>query len=150
MGADFCFADLPDCNMTDERADALRAAITTISDGDLDSLIEGTAIDCDYETLPMQFAAARKRYAEAIETVITLMTRRTQVFSDGSTIIHRGSRETMSTQQKGSDYCIMVTGGMSHGDPPTECFDDMVAVSYSDTLFDLLLKWSREDCKLNA
>lgn len=54
-------------------------------------------------------------------------------------------REVADYKQDGADHTVLITGGMSHGDSPTEAYDEMRMLLYVEQVYDLLLKWARED-----
>jgi len=144
MGADLYLSSLPHCNLTDERKEKIKDLIDSVPDKEI------LAYNEDYlcEELPdlsqMDMAYGSGSEDEALATVVR------QVIMDNTfTVLEEADnpRDVGSIFFPGMNYRILITGGMSWGDAPTEAANYFDKVSGFEPLWDLLQSFAAEDFK---
>jgi hypothetical protein len=125
MGADFMFAVAPTCNLTQERKTKVKDLLRSLPD---DYFVEHEDTHCTFGDDELSGAELRTMFYEIVLRVNDICT-----------------RETSSISLPGMDWEGVITGGMSWGDSPTECYDDIAAIDNFYELFELLVQFSRED-----
>lgn len=126
MGADFLFAVSPRCELTHERKRQIKEAIRAIRDEKLLEVVNDYwPLGLDDESTPAEIRV--ELYKAVLENA------------------EIETRETNYIRLEGMDWVANITGGMSWGDPPTEPFDSMVAISYFEPVYELMKEFSRED-----
>jgi len=125
MGADFMFAVAPQCNLTQERKTKVKELLRSLPD-EYFTEIEDTY--CVFGDDELTGAELRTMFYETVLEVNEIST-----------------RETSSIRLPGMDWEGVITGGMSWGENPSECYGEIAAISNFDELFDLLIQFSRED-----
>lgn len=125
MGADFLYAVLPFCYMTEDREKELKGVVDALGQPALEELADiflgGTDDEHDHEDMRQILHRYVKEYGELAEL------RTTAVF-----------------QLEGS-IPVLLSGGMSWGDAPTEAFSIMSCLETVEEVWSLLWKWSKED-----
>jgi len=112
MGADFIYAWIPNCDITEERRK------------ELDAIVEAVTEFPDFED---SLEAWKGRLNDALDSL------------DG------GSREVSVLELPGADYSVLLTGGMSWGDEPTDAMRCFSAIGDCNELFEKLAEWARAD-----
>ena len=125
MGADFMFAVAPTCNLTQERKTKVKELLRSLPD---EYFVDHEDTHCTFGDDELSGAKLRTMVYELALRVNDICT-----------------RETSSIFLPGMDWEGVITGGMSWGDSPTECYDDIAAIGNLPELFDLLVQFSRED-----
>lgn len=130
MGADFMFAVAPTCNLTQERKTKVKDLLRSLPD---DYFVKHEDMHCTFGDDELSGAELRTMVYELVLRVNDICT-----------------RETSSIFLPGMDWEGVITGGMSWGDSPTECYDELAAIGNLPELFDLLVQFSREDLAESA
>ena len=131
MGADFLYATVPCFTLTPERERQFTEMLNQhFADGtDMDWLRDRAGLDQDDEE-EVSNAALLAAVLDAIHRVRD----------------SHGSREVSYLSLSGMDYAVMITGGMSWGDSPTEAFDSFCLLEeLPDDMYQQMIAWSRED-----
>ena len=144
MGADLYLSSLPHCQLTDERKEKITELVDSVSDKEI------LAYNEDYlsEELPdlsmMDMAYGSGSEEEALATVV-----RQLILENTFTVLEQADhpRDIGSIFFPGMNYRVLVTGGMSWGDAPTEAADYFDKVSGFEALWDLLQSFAEEDFK---
>jgi hypothetical protein len=124
MGADLLLVAVPCCDLDrGDRSTVAKALINNLTDAECESLTDN-ACQWDEET-PQEI---RRRLLHVLDQ-----------YDEG------WGRDVSDFKQEGADHTVLITGGMSWGDSPTDAYDEMRILLYFDALYDLLLKWARED-----
>lgn len=125
MGADFMFAVSPQPSLEDDnRKKAVKELLHQINDQDMLDVAEDFC--CFDDT-----SSAEVMRDELYETILR--------------VCDMDTRETSVIQLDGMDWMGVVTGGMSWGDVPTDCFDDIALIGRFQPVWDLLVHFSQED-----
>ena len=133
MGADFIYAYVPNCELTEERKARLAAIIAGLTDEDVPDHMDPDNVDDadgngdDFAVAAKRVQAWQKRLREAIEA------------SDG----YRRDVSTLSLP--GAEYEVLVTGGLSWGEPPTDALILFGDLAECDPLYAELEEYARED-----
>jgi len=128
MGADLILMGVPQAELTDSRRAAIRELLNKFSDRDLKDIAEFTGqLDAGDEYVTA--AERRAMIMDAVEHVLGAPDR----------------RDVSAVRFPGMDYAMLLTGGMSFGDEPSDSYAYFETVASIDELYDLLLKWARED-----
>jgi hypothetical protein len=125
MGADMTIQVCPACDMTADRMEFLRGLARGAGDDDpsLRELIEAEYLDSPDE--------ARQRLLEVVEFLAEDVYQRRDV----CTLL----------LAEGQAYELLVTGGLSWGDAPTDAYDYLQTIGYFQPLWDALRAWAIED-----
>jgi hypothetical protein len=123
MGADFMWAAAPSCKLTDDRRLQLESCVQQIDEAQLKEVAEMTCAFQDEDVL----ACRQELYSIAVR------------------VAELDNRETSILCLPGVDYTVVLTGGMSWGDTPTDCYEDISLIGWFDDLWNLLEQFSRED-----
>ena len=126
MGAEFMFTASPRCELTRERKERIKNTIRTTSDEDLLSVV--------YDYMPL-----------GLDDESTPAEIRVELYKAVLEVAEIENRETSTLRLTGMDWVANITGGMSWGDSPTESFDLMSAVTCFDSVYHLMVEFSRED-----
>ena len=118
MGADFLFHLMPWCELTNERQARLITAIESIT---------------EEEFLDIEFYVA-----EDLENLHVTLTDYALDYLNWA-----GRRDVGCFHIENIAY--LLTGGMSHGDSPTDAFDMFMAMAAVPRIYDLILVWAEED-----
>lgn len=121
MGADMILAYMPKFKMTDERKKQGIAAIANATEEQLKNC-------CDFELYDNKEEFAEK-LAAIFEEVEHLY----------------GRRDVAEIQPPGCPYPLLISGGPSWGDEPTEACRTISLVTDFDPLYDLFVQWAGED-----
>jgi hypothetical protein len=129
MGADFTFTSIPYAELTPDRVDELNAVVDALNETEDDSDVGWLReiIFGDERSLD----DIKKRLRQAIAVV-----------SDDRIVYHR---ETGIGRWVPMDYDVILTGGLSWGDDPTEIFYDINLLANCPQIEQKLLEWARED-----
>lgn len=119
MGADFVFTFAPLCVMNPERLAKLKAEIDRVDPSGEECEAFGFGQDDDQ--------MVRQRLEE--------------YFAEYP--FERRDVGIMQPDEDGPRY--IVTGGMSWGDEPTDSYDLIFKIGHFKNIYDLLMKWARED-----
>ena len=125
MGADFLVAWLPSCSITADRKVELNTIIDNLTDADFANT-NGSARFDDIEEW-------RERLSDRIDELA------------GGRLCGRDCCDAF--RLPGADYPIDISGGMSHGDSPTEAYELMDEIADCPPLFYKLEAWAKEDAK---
>ena len=129
MGADLLLCWTPFCGDTPERREEFKRSLRKLSDAEL--------VDECKDTLDwlIEDSESDTEAAEAIRDTML------QAFRE-----YGENRECCSISFPGMDYEMLITGGMSWGDRPTESFREVEILGAvpADT-YRLLEKWAKED-----
>jgi len=144
MSADLYLSSLPHCQLTDERKEKITELVDSVSDKEI------LAYNEDYlsEELPdlsmMDMAYGSGSEEEALATVV-----RQLILENTFTVLEQSDHpgDVGSIFFPGMNYRVLVTGGMSWGDAPTEAADYFDKVSGFEALWDLLQSFAEEDFK---
>jgi len=120
MGASFLFAVLPACVLTKERRQQLLAIIDKMDD----STEFSSCVFPDEEDLDA--------IKEALKTDVGIY-EKLDTFRDTGGYTPDGS------------FPLLLTGGMSWGDPPTDSYDILNELAAVPDIWNALAKWARED-----
>lgn len=127
MGADFMFAVSPQPSLEDDnRKKAVKELLQQISYEDLLDVEENYGGFDDTSSAE----AMRKELYGTIEKVCDL-----------------DSRESSCIQLDGMDWMGVITGGMSWGDVPTDCFETIATIGRFEPVWDLLRHFAQEDLR---
>tara|TARA_R100000008_G_C3580403_1_gene168119 strand:+ start:948 stop:1367 length:420 start_codon:yes stop_codon:yes gene_type:complete len=126
MGADFTMQKFPSFTMTSERETKFRETIDNISQEQYEELREDLFFDDEDENYIKQ---------SLLDSVVE---------ANGSAYGREVAPDTAYTPE-GKEYEILVTGGMSWGDSPTETYDIFWRASYVEEIWDLAIDFSIED-----
>ena len=126
MGADFTMQKFPSFTMTRERETKFRETIDNISQEKYEELREYLFLDDEDESYIKQ---------SLFDSVVE---------ANGSAYCREVAPDTAYTP-KGKEYEILVTGGMSWGESPTETYDIFWRASYVEEIWDLAIDFSIED-----
>jgi hypothetical protein len=143
MGADILLYALPHCELTDERRDKITKAVEAVSDKDVLDYNE----DYLHMELPdlgdMDMAYGEGAELEAMATLV-----RADILDACFEVLEHvdNPRDMASISFPGLGYRVLMTGGMSWGDNPTESSNYLDKLSNFDPLWDLLQKFAEEDC----
>ena len=127
MGADFLFASIPHAEITPEREQELIDVIDALKETDEDSDVEWLR-ECvfgDDKELE-DIKDSLKFYIKVLNKILECRS------------VGLGRWTPMV-------YDVVLTGGESWGDGPTDTFDDITALSSCPEIEAKLLKWARED-----
>jgi len=119
MGAEFILYALPACEMTAQRAEVLKQQLAALPDEDL------AEIACDYG----ETDDARDRVRQAIDFLL----------------VAGGQRDVSDFYLGGMPYPLLVTGGLSWGDFPTDAACEFSLISGCSRLYVQLEEWARQD-----
>jgi len=119
MGAEFILYALPACEMTAQRADILKQQLAAMPDEDL------AEIACEYGDTD----DARMRVRQAIDFLP----------------VAGGQRDVADFYLGGMPYPLLVSGGLSWGDFPTDAACEFSLISGCSQLYAQLAEWARQD-----
>ena len=122
MGADFIYAVLPKCELTEERKGVLLNLVDAMKMEDFEDDLEDGGNGEGLEKKKDILEAAVDSYA---------------FHSSGN------GREVGELLLKGGMYIL--TGGMSWGDAPTDAWDDFYSLGFIPNIWGLLESWMEED-----
>ena len=131
MGADFLYATVPCFTLTPERESQFIEMLNQhFADGtDMDLLRDRALLERD--------DVDEVSNAALLDTVLAAIYRVRA--SDGS-------REVSYLSLSGMDYEVMITGGMSWGDSPTDAFDCFcILEELPRNMYQQMIAWARED-----
>jgi hypothetical protein len=128
MGADFMYALAPVWKATDERKAKLKQVIAEITNETLQQYEEDY---CCFNT---------EDWAEARGILYNACIEISEQYDSTS-------RDTAWLKMDGMEWRAVITGGMSHGDSPTDSFNSIAIVGNAEEIFELLKQWSKEDEK---
>jgi len=135
MGADFLCTSMPYAKITLEREQELKDIVDALNDDDDNSdvafLRETTLGVGDDEPLD----DIKKRLHEAV-----------RIMEWDDPVEYRA---IAICGWDGMDYEVILTGGMSWGDEPTDVFEDITILSGCEPIYKKLLQWAREDFAKN-
>ena len=130
MGACLMLAAAPACVPTDERCDELEKALREVPAKEVCDNLGHTVAYYSFED--------GKTDEEIKEFLIDEIL--------GAFHNVREGRDCVSAIFPGMDYYMLVTGGMSWGDSPTDTYDKLILLEcLPSPCYDLLLKWARQD-----
>lgn len=144
MGADLYLSSLPHCVLNDERKEKITESINSISDKKILAYNEDYLSEelPDVSLLDMRYGSGSED--EALAAVVR------QIVLDNTFIILEQQdcpRDVASITFPGMDYRVLITGGPSWGDAPTEAADYFDKVTGLEELWDLLQSFAEEDFK---
>ncbi|KYC52814.1 MAG: hypothetical protein AMQ22_00605 [Candidatus Methanofastidiosum methylothiophilum] len=125
MGADFLLMWCPYPEITEKRLEELKQRIKTLNDLDINDRFEDLVDDETGET-------DLDAYKDLLKDII-------QHFPD-----YEDYREC-TTMIPHNSYRIILSGGMSWGDSPTNCYEDLEKICSVEKLWYLLEKYAVED-----
>ena len=126
MGADMAIAWVPSCEIDDDRRHKLQEIIEALADKDLADKDLADLLDYDGDLEDWK--------AELTDAVDWLCDERTRRDIAGHMII-------------GGGYPVHITGGMTHGEDPTDAYEYFDRIGQCDKLFAKLEEWAREDAE---
>jgi hypothetical protein len=134
MGADFLYATVPCFTLTPERerrfTEMFNQYIAEL-DGTTASFRDRFELESDLDP--------ELANAALLDAAVTAMRQ-----SDFDR--QHGSREISYLSLSGMDYDVMITGGMSWGDSPTDAFDSFCLLEeLPSSMYQQLIAWARED-----
>ena len=133
MGADFCACGVPLCELTEERLTALRAVMADYTDKEIITIAEDwVSLDPDY-------------LEELSEAGKAHVLRRHFVDRALESISYLDSRCASPIRFDGMDYAVLLTGGMTWGDAPTEAYETFMEVCAANKMWKLMQTFARED-----
>lgn len=124
MGADMLVYLLPDCELTNERLQALKEAFGNLTDDERSALVgpQCGLKSLGYESSEDALAACAEEYGD-----------------------FKYRRDVAQVMPPNSELHWLVTGGLSWGDHPTDSCESFELLGECAPAFDLLLKWAIED-----
>lgn len=129
MGADMVIYMLPACDLTDDRMEVLGNIVENLDNSELDGILEDVGLVGVME-------GSRNEAKEAFRDLLTAM----QDLYDSRQV------QLWGTASNGPlKYPVLITGGLSFGDDPTEACSTMQQVGASVEIWDKLAEWARED-----
>jgi len=131
MGACLLLAAAPACDPTDARTEELEAALKAVPVKELLDNLGFTAAYYDAESK-----------SETEEVICEILI--DHVIGAFHNV--REGRDCVSVIFPGMDYYMLITGGMSWGDDPTDTYEKLILLEcLPSSCYDLLLKWARQD-----
>ena len=143
MGADILLYSLPHCELTDDRMEKITEAVEAVSDKDVLDYNENFLCIELPDLGDMDMAYGEGAELEALATLVRaeILDACFEVLKDAD-----NPRDMASISFPGMGYRVLMTGGMSHGDNPTESSNYLDKLSNFDPLWELLQKFAEEDC----
>jgi hypothetical protein len=144
MGVDIRLYSLPHCELTDERREKITEVVEAVSDKDILDYNENFICIELPDLGDMDMAYGEGSETEALSTLV-----RTEILYACFEILKDADnpRDMASISFPGMKYRVLMTGGMSFGDSPTESSDYFDKLSNFDPLWGLLQTFSEEDFK---
>ena len=132
MGANFLYATVPCFTLTPERERQFTEMLNQhFADGTAESLRDRVELEL--------FDEEEVSNAALAEHVVAKL-------QEADACRQRGSREVSYLSLSGMDYEVMITGGMSWGDSPTDAFDSFCLLEeLPRDMYQQMIAWSRED-----
>ena len=131
MGAELLIAFTPLCRFTQARDKAFRQLIDGLTPDDLYRFIEclGDELDDDGASEDGKVETSKKHLLGQVDDLAKAVE----------------SHESDICRWEGMDFHVLITGGLSWGDAPTELFDLFNQFAAVEALWEQLLEWARED-----
>lgn len=144
MGADLALDAIPYCKLTDERTAEIRKVVDTLPDKDLVQFNDDFVHE-DYGDL----SSMDQAYGEGSEMQALADCIREDVLDNCFQILEEGQRprDVASVRFPPMEYDVLVTGGLTWSDPPTEAHQMMGRFSNLDPLWTKLMEYAQEDFK---
>lgn len=143
MGADFCYAVVPQFELTPEREVLLRGVLDNVPNGVLIECIQSWGLEShvpEVDLEPPEGASTTDWLVEVGDKVREYFVRCVKAVQESCF-----SREVCELYLPGLQYRCLITGGMSWGDSPTDAYDDFNACGMLEDVWQLLLEFARED-----
>lgn len=134
MGADMMIMAVPNCEIDEVRRQELVHLINDLSVEELHDFLNNSFfvdVSDSEETKREQVQICRERLIAALDS-----------YEEA-----QDSRDCSTLWAPGMDYELLVTGGLSWGDEPTESFSSLSPFLDISRLYDTLLEYAREDHK---
>ena len=143
MGADLILNSIPFCQLTEERKKKITEAVEAVEDKRI------LAYNEDYLFVELDLAAMDVAYGPGSEDEALAEVVRQDILDACFEVLEQGDnvRDTAVLGFPGMNYRVLVSGGMSWGDLPTEGCELMSKFTGLDPLWDLLQTFSEEDFK---
>lgn len=130
MGADFMFTKTPVFSMTEDRKKILAEELSNLTPN-------------DYENLRMELFWDDESESEIQERCLDMIE---EVMDMGEP---RDSALVYEYNKNGQQMMTLITGGMSHGDAPTDTFDIVSSINHIP-VWDTIERFAIEDCEVLA
>jgi len=131
MGADLLLCSIPAFELTEERKASFIAAVRE------DLLCRNDAMD---------YLLDCYGDVDADDTDEMKADKCVELFDAAISQVDENCRDVATIRFEGMDHSVLVTGGMSWGDAPTESFNEVsVVCEVGDEPYRLMLKWAKED-----
>ena len=124
MGADFTMAKFPYFAMTDERKESFRKAIAELSDEERNEILDWNCLE----------------YLDDDEVLASV--------EQACGLTSRETCNDYAYTEKGEKYEVIITGGMSWGDAPTDAYETFSMLGLFDKVWELAVDYAIEDVKM--
>ena len=144
MGADLYLSSLPHAELTDERKDELEEAIEKVADNDV------LSFNKDFLCMELpDLGALDMAYGEGSEDKALAALVREHILVNACEALECADdpRDVASISYPGMEYRVLITGGLSWGDTPTESCRTFDACSGFEPVWDTIEKWAKADFK---
>ena len=144
MGADLYLSSLPHCKLTEDRKTKITELVDSVSDKEILAYNEDYLCEALPDLSAMDMAYGSGSEDEALATVV-----RQAILDNTFTVLEEADnpRDVESIFFPGMNYRVLITGGMSGGNAPTEAAAYFDKVSGFVALWDLLQSFAAEDFK---
>ena len=142
MGADLILNSIPFCQLTDERKKKITEAVEAVEDKKILTYNE------DYLFMELDLGLMDAVYGPGSEDEALAAAVRQDILDACFEVLEQGDdcRDMAVITFPGMEYRVLISGGLSYGDLPTEgC--ELLSRTAIDELWDLLQTFSEEDFK---
>ena len=143
MGADLYLTSLPHCQLTDERKVKIREAVEGVPDKEV------LAFNSDYRFMELSDEKDPSSLSEEEHDKELAKEVREDILEACFEVLDGGEnpRDMGSLIFPGMNYRVLMSGGMSWGDPPTDSCDLFNRCQNFEPIWDLLQAFAEEDFK---